>query len=349
MADVQNKQTHGIRLGLFSRSKAEAADTHSEKSPLLRKLGISAVAAAMAVCLTSGASLATTVATPDTTGQFLNGVAPHIGNQRLDVSTVQVCYQTFCAIASTDTKGAIATAERLTKAQVEAAMGKDRSSMAFFPDPHIPASGSAQSSDYTRSGYDRGHMAPWADSADPDCFTLANIVPQNPDNNRHLWEHIEVTVRRMAQRYGEVFIVSGPIFYGHQPVRMKNTEILVPTSFFKAIYIPSLNVASAYIVRNTAGDWWKPATISDVEKLTGTDVFPALSSDIKSRLVSLPYPGSRRDKTPPAPGNLAASDFSFSSVPDETASVSEEHGYGREEALRHLTQTGMQMYRRLMH
>ena len=132
-------------------------------------------------------------------------------------------------------------------------MAADRSGQTFFPDPHLPASGSARSSDYTRSGYDRGHMAPWADSADPNCFTLANIVPQNPDNNRHLWEHIEVVTRKMARHYGTIFVVSGPIFYGHRPTRMDHTDVLVPTGFYKAIYIPQTGEASAYIVHYQTG------------------------------------------------------------------------------------------------
>ncbi len=45
-------------------------------------------------------------------------------------------------------------------------------------------------------------------------FTLANMVPQNPANNRHLWAHIEEAVRRIGLRATGTYVVTGPLFNG---------------------------------------------------------------------------------------------------------------------------------------
>jgi len=61
-------------------------------------------------------------------------------------------------------------------------------------------------SDYTYSGYDRGHMAPNADFNDTyqnalATFFIANIWPQTPDVNRVLWLRTENETRRLASQY----------------------------------------------------------------------------------------------------------------------------------------------------
>jgi endonuclease G len=61
-------------------------------------------------------------------------------------------------------------------------------------------------SDYTRSGYDRGHMAPNADFNDTYenalmTFFIANIWPQTPSVNRVEWLRTEVETRRLAAEF----------------------------------------------------------------------------------------------------------------------------------------------------
>lgn len=224
---------------------------------------------------------AQTVATPINASQFVGGQMPQVGNNVLRSTGYVVCYNSFCSMSSSATKGAIWSAEHLTNTAIVAARGASRKSLQFFPDPHIPAAASATTSDYTRTGYDRGHMAPWADSADPNCFTLSNIVPQNPDNNRNLWEGIEASTRDIALRYGEIYVVSGPIYAGSD-VKMLKGRVAIPTAFFKAVYIPSIRQAGAYITKNGPGYWWQPTTIQSVIKLTHTDPFPALPASIKN-------------------------------------------------------------------
>ncbi len=91
-----------------------------------------------------------------------------------------------------------------------------RSSVDFQPDPEIPTE-SAQLSDYRRSGYDRGHMAPaadmrWSAQAMRECFYLANICPQERAFNAGIWADLEALMRQWAVAYGAIWIVTGPIF-----------------------------------------------------------------------------------------------------------------------------------------
>lgn len=56
----------------------------------------------------------------------------------------------------------------------------------FYPDPEIST---PTPKDYTNTGYDRGHLCPSKDRSDTvqnnqAVFTMLNIFPQAPDNNR---------------------------------------------------------------------------------------------------------------------------------------------------------------------
>ncbi len=69
-------------------------------------------------------------------------------------------------------------------------------------------------SDYTNSGYDRGHMAPSADRTNSiadnlPLFYMSNIVPQAPDNNQGPWVQLEEYCRELARGGNELYIISG--------------------------------------------------------------------------------------------------------------------------------------------
>ena len=140
-------------------------------------------------------------------------------------------------------------------------------------------------------------MAPSGDMADEksqhESFSLANIIPQDSDNNRHLWEGIESAVRDLAKRRGELFVVTGPIFYGSELKRL-NGRVLVPTYIFKAIYDPGKNEAAAYLVKNAEGKDYARISIADLDKLTGLKVFPKLPGNTKA--MDLPKPKMRQGK-----------------------------------------------------
>ena len=87
----------------------------------------------------------------------------------------------------------------------------------FRPDSALPAGWyQVLDTDYSGSGYDRGHMTPSADRTRsiPDnsaTFLMTNIVPQLPANNQGAWEDFESYLRTVAQGGNEIYIVSGVV------------------------------------------------------------------------------------------------------------------------------------------
>lgn len=76
------------------------------------------------------------------------------------------------------------------------------------------------SSDYTGTGYDRGHMAPnfaiavcYGVAAQAETFLMSNIIPQKPNLNRKAWMYLEQKeIREYAQQFNNIFVMTGPIF-----------------------------------------------------------------------------------------------------------------------------------------
>lgn len=163
----------------------------------------------------------------------------------------------------------------------------------FVPDPDVKGA-KAYTQDYTRSGYDRGHMAPaadmkWSRQAMEESFYLSNICPQNPNLNRGDWNDLEEQSRQWARKYGAVYIVCGPIYDNKQPKRIGNNKVAVPHAFYKVILINQKENPQAlgFIFPNAAGT--RPlksymVTVDSVEKRTGIDFFPALPDEIENRI-----------------------------------------------------------------
>ena len=94
----------------------------------------------------------------------------------------------------------------------------------------------------TKSGYDRGHMAPaadmkWSKQAMEESFYMSNICPQNPNLNRGDWNDLEEKSRQWAKKYGAVYIACGPIYDTKRPKRIGNNKVAVPHAFYKVILI----------------------------------------------------------------------------------------------------------------
>lgn len=161
-----------------------------------------------------------------------------------------------------------------------------------FKTDKMVASGSAKSSDYTKSGYDRGHLCPAADMgfspvAMEESFLMSNISPQTPDFNRGIWKELETTVRKWAVKERNIIVVTGPVFKENNGLIGKE-EVLVPGHFFKLIYDTTDEPRLiAFILPNAKSD--RPLTdftvpADEVEKQTGFDFFPQLPDDLENKL-----------------------------------------------------------------
>lgn len=242
--------------------------------------------------------------------QFWRAAAPRIVNPKLAANTRELCYSGYAVLHSGVTRTPLWSAEHLTRERVEEARSMTRVN-SFHPDSNLPLNERSELSDYARSGFDRGHMAPSGDMPDPrsqeESFSLANMIPQDPDNNRHLWEGIESSVRELAERDGEVYVVTGPIFEGEK-LESLNGRVLVPTRIYKAVYDPSRNQAGAYVTPNAEGSAWEAVSILELLKIAGIDPFPALREATKASSMDLPKPiqRPRRDHRLPEPAETSS-------------------------------------------
>jgi endonuclease G len=94
-------------------------------------------------------------------------------------------------------------------------------------------------------------------------------VPQDPTNNRKIWNKIESDVRKFARRAkGDVFVFTGPLFDdGHETIG--RGRVWVPTRLFKLVYDVESRRAWAYVLPNSATAIETPISYRDFLARTG--------------------------------------------------------------------------------
>ena len=166
--------------------------------------------------------------------------------------------------------------------------GKEKRSDSFRRDNNIE--GCPEPSDYTRSGFDRGHMAPaadmkWSESAMRESFFMTNICPQRHALNGGGWKRLEEKVRDWAVRDRQLIIVSGPII-SDNPQRL-SSDVAIPEQFFKVILAPKANRAIGFIYKNEGGQKKierQAVSVDSVENATGYDFFHNLPDEIETSI-----------------------------------------------------------------
>jgi endonuclease G len=124
----------------------------------------------------------------------------------------------------------------------------------FRPDFRIPRRFRADLSDYSGSGFDRGHLVASANMIDEniqnsETFLLSNMSPQTPRFNRQRWSQLEAAVRRLdaRERVLETYVITGPIFDFGTTTEMIGADdengitIPVPSDFFKCVLTEELS------------------------------------------------------------------------------------------------------------
>ena len=229
---------------------------------------------------------------------FFGGQAPDLVNPKLSVKSQALCYSEFAVLHSGLTRTPLWSADHLTADRVAMAKRQHRSDAldTFHEEPSLPPSDRATLQDYARSGFDRGHLSPNGDFDNPvaqgESFTLANMVPQAPENNRGIWANLEDTTRQMAREYGEVWAVTVPVFASGQ-TRWLRDRVAIPAKITKAVYIPSLNAAAVYVTENGPGSLFQVVSVAQLRDMSGIDAFPALPEQVKQTAFQLPGPSGR--------------------------------------------------------
>nr|MCR4675703.1 DNA/RNA non-specific endonuclease [Sphaerochaetaceae bacterium] len=178
--------------------------------------------------------------------------------------------------------------------------------------------GSASLSDYKGSGYDRGHLIPyadlgWSEEAASESFYLSNMSPQAGDLNRYAWADLEAVVRTFSLS-GPICVVTGPVLSDGPYETIGENKVSVPKYFYKVIYSPVLEAAIAFVLPNEKCD--EPLenyaeSVDYVENLTGIDFFSGLEEELENDLE----------------GNIDVSVWDFTKY---NSSVAKKYGYDTE-------------------
>jgi len=155
-----------------------------------------------------------------------------------------------------------------------------------FIEDKMVSTGSALHTDYTKSGYDRGHLSPAADfkfsvEAMNESFYMSNVLPQVPELNRITWKYLEDDVRTYVEKHNvNLYIITGGIvFDDHKEIGIKN-KIAVPTYFYKMIFDDTDNNIMTIIIPNDSisnQDYFEYVTsVNRIESLMNLDFFPQL-------------------------------------------------------------------------
>jgi endonuclease G len=193
----------------------------------------------------------------------------------------------------------------------------------FHPDEELPGGFNVVApADYSHTGFDKGHMCPSGDRTvtkeDNDAvFTMIDMVPQSPDNNRKTWEHLESYCRTLVSQDKDLYIICGPAGMGGTGSSgFRNTissvrKITVPSSTWKVVMVlprggglGDVNKRTrtiAVIVPNQQGidpDWKQfRHSVREVEELTGLDFFSNVPKAIQDA-IEVTIDGSEEDDAP---------------------------------------------------
>ncbi|MTB49860.1 DNA/RNA non-specific endonuclease [Lewinella sp. W8] len=156
----------------------------------------------------------------------------------------------------------------------------------FRSDPLV-RDGSATDNDYRGSGYDRGHLAPFADFAwnrelAERTFLLSNISPQARQFNQGVWRELEELTRDWANRFKRLYVVTGPVMTQDPKGTIgRNNRIAVPAAYFKVLLDlddPEQKGIGFVIPNQISFDplYDYAMSIDEVEAITGMDFFAEL-------------------------------------------------------------------------
>lgn len=174
----------------------------------------------------------------------------------------------------------------------------------FRPDPALPPTWyHVTATDYSGSGYDRGHMCPSGDrtnsvASNSATFLMTNMIPQAPTNNQQTWANLESYSRTLVTSGNELYIVSGGTGTSGY---IANGHVAVPTYTWKVIMVlpngsndvsrvsTSTRLIAVFMPNNNSvvSDWKQyRVSVDYVESMTGYDFFSNVSTSIQSTIES---------------------------------------------------------------
>ncbi len=171
-------------------------------------------------------------------------------------------------------------------------------SNSFYPYTLPNGNLSATNADYSKSGYDRGHMVPagdfvWNKELKDETFYYVNINPQIPTLNRGIWANLENRIRDKVLKSSEnAYVVTGVVFNPEYREQIGPNGMCVPVAFFKIVYFEKQKQMYAFMFDNTieryVGDITDfQVTVDFIEHITGEDFFDLIDDEIEAKTESV--------------------------------------------------------------
>lgn len=163
----------------------------------------------------------------------------------------------------------------------------------FIPDPQVKGA-TALNEDYTRTGYDRGHMVPagdmkWSEKVMRETFYFSNICPQDRGLNSGVWNDLEMTIRVWAKEYKRIFIAAGPVIEKDLK-RLGKNRVGIPKQFYKVVCDPEKAQCIGFLFENRDYKQTSPrdlaVTVDEVEAITGIDFFSLFPDKLEKEMES---------------------------------------------------------------
>jgi endonuclease G len=164
----------------------------------------------------------------------------------------------------------------------------------FISDPKVTTE-SADSDNYKKSGYDRGHLCAAADmrfskSAYDETFFTSNVSPQKHNFNDGIWKKLEEKCRFWATKYNGIYVATGGVLQNGLPT-IGSEKVAIPKYFYKILYCnyKGKNRMVAFLipsVKSKESIYKFVVSVDSVEKMTGIDFFPQLNDAIEKELES---------------------------------------------------------------
>jgi endonuclease G, mitochondrial len=168
--------------------------------------------------------------------------------------------------------------------------------------------------DYSGSGFDRGHYCPSADRTstvadNSSTFLMTNMMPQSPDNNQGPWADLETYSRTLVNAGNELYIIMGGAGQGGTgsnggvSMTIASGRVQVPAQTWKVILVQPQGTNDlarvtastrviAVVMPNAQGirtNMWEQYRVSvdAVEQLTGYDFFSNVPASVQAVIESV--------------------------------------------------------------
>ena len=163
------------------------------------------------------------------------------------------------------------------------------------------------SSDYTGSGFDRGHNCPSADRTltvtdNSATFLMSNMIPQAPNNNQKTWANLENYCRTLVSQGNELYVIMGSYGTGGDgsagyKTTIAGGKVTVPNRIWKVIVVlpvgtsdPSRVTTSTRVIAidtpnsNTINTNWGTyrTPLDAIEATRGYNLLSNVSSTVQS-------------------------------------------------------------------